>query len=127
MSSCGRTREQPSVEDPPELRIEHAGLAVTLVALTVAVVALAVESVMQVELLRKGTYSILAASIVVGVVTYFGVRVLRELAAVRAPLMEVRELLRKVYGQGDPLAPEAEAALRRIGIKLLPGGRVGGN
>lgn len=93
MSSRGETREQPSIPDPPELRIEHAGLAVTLVALTVALGALAVESVTHVELLRRGAYSVLAALVVVGVVTYFGVRVLRELAVIRAQRIEVRQML----------------------------------
>ena len=127
MSSRGETREQPSIPDPPELRVEHAGLAVTLVALTVAVGALAVESVTHLALLRRGAYSVLAALIVVGVVTYFGVRILRELAELRAGQRAVRGTLRKVHDQADPLAPEAEAALQRIGIKLLHGGRAGSN
>ena len=103
MSNRGETREQPSIPDPPELRIEHAGLAVTLVALTVALGALAVESVTHVELLRKGTYSILAALTVVGVVTYFGIRILRELAELRAGQRVVRGTLQQRRQVREPV------------------------
>lgn len=119
MSSCEGTTEQPPIpEDPVRLTAEHLGLAVAIVAGTVSVGALAVQMTTHIELLLRGSYSVLAALIVVGVVVHYGGRVLRELTAVKALLIEVRRLLRQ-----GPVAPEAEAALQRIGLKLLRGGR----
>lgn len=95
MSDRGENREQPSIpEQPGGLSIEHASLAVSVVALTIAVSTLLVEHTTRMELLPKGAYSILAALIVCGFCGFLSKLILRDLAVLKAQRIEVRQMLR---------------------------------
>lgn len=94
MSDRGETREQPSIPEPAQLSTEHAFLGLAIATLTAAFSGLVVQVTLHRDLLR-GAYSVLAALMVIGVVGYFGVRILRELAGLRAGQGVVRETLRQ--------------------------------
>lgn len=144
------TREQPSDRDPGGLCAEHWFLLAAIVSLTAAVAAYVLDATLPIEL-DRGAYAIMVACFVAGYCGWLSrsaerrmrrnvggelrrlrAQVARQrttyVPAPRRPDEGQRYVSAVASGQGDmvPLmpavAPEAEAALRRLNMRLLNGG-----